>query len=287
MDNTCLVFLHLPKTAGSTLSTVIRWQYRHVPPDQVLRVTERGVDEIDRLSAEQRARLRVVMGHFPYGIHGHLPMPCRYITIARDPVRRVVSVYRYILSTRRHPLHAALASSSMSLEEYVTSGVHREQVENALTAQLAGREEGSGELTERDVEIAIDNLRRFFAVGLTERFDETLILLKRELAWTMPFYFSRNISEAGPRLEDVPSDVIGHIRERNGFDLRVWEVAREMFASAVQAQREDFAREVRRFNLINWAPKALGSFLEPIAPRVRRRLEQRASRHQYMNRGSP
>lgn len=277
MADPCLVFLHLPKTAGSTLSTVLRWQYRHLGPQQVLRLTYRGGEEIDALRPEQRAVLRVVMGHFPFGLHEHLPMPCRYVTIVRDPIRRVISMYRYILATPRHPLHELLTSSSMSLRDYVTSDVHPDQVENALTRQLAGRQEGDGIPSEGDAETAIRNLRAFSAVGLTERFDESLIIFKRTFGWGAPFYFSRNVSDSGPHPQSVQDDVIEPIRDRNGLDLRVRDVAREIFAAQARAQGANFTREVQRFRLMNWGPRAVGGLLEPIAPRVRGALEQRAA----------
>jgi hypothetical protein len=277
----CLIFLHLPKTAGSTLTTVLRWQSRRFGPEGMLRLTsvEEGFAELDRLSPEQLIRLRVLMGHFPYGVHEHLPMPSRYITMIRDPVKRVVSVYRFVLSRPAHPVHGIVTSSSMTLDEYVTSGVHSRQVENALTRQLAGiAEEDDEELTDRHLQAATANLQSFLAVGLTERFDESLILFKRILGWSTPFYFSRNVSRAGPSPVGVSSDVLERIAERNALDLQIYELARSLFRSNVEALDDGFDREVRRFKRLNWAPNALRQVLEPIAPRVRRWLERRASR---------
>jgi Galactose-3-O-sulfotransferase len=278
MTPPCLIFLHLPKTAGSTLSTVLRWQYRHLRPEQILRLSDRGAQEVDALPADRRAGLRLVMGHFPFGIDEHLPMPVQYLTIVRDPVRRVMSTYRYVLGRPKHPLHDVVTSSGMTFADYVESGVHRAQVENALTRQLAGRREDNADVTERDLEVAMANLRRCFVVGLTERFDETLILLKRRLGWRTPFYFSRNVSDPASGPHEVPSDVIQLVRDRNALDLRLRDVAREIFYAELGAERGDFEREVRRFQRLNWGPRTIGSLLEPIAPRVRKRLEHRASR---------
>jgi Galactose-3-O-sulfotransferase len=275
----CLVFLHLPKTGGSTLSTVLRWQYRHVPPEGILRLSERGADEVDALPAERRARLRLVMGHFPFGIDGHLPMPVQYLTMVRDPVRRVISTYRYVQARPEHPLHEALTSPSMSLADYVTSDVHRSQVENALTRQLAGRDEDDDDdVTEHDLEVATENLHRCFVVGLTERFDETLILLKRRLGWRTPFYFSRNVSDPTSAREEINADTIQLVRDRNALDLRLRDVASEIFDAELRAEDGGFDREVSRFQRWNRVPRTMGGLLEPIAPFVRRTLERRAGR---------
>jgi hypothetical protein len=279
MNEPCLIFLHLPKTAGSTLTTVLRWQYRRLRPEQIMRFDTqgRGFDDIGLLPIDHRAQLKVLMGHFPYGVHDHLPNACRYVTIVREPVQRVVSTYRYVLSAPSHPLHETLASSAMSLDEYVSSGIHRFQAENALTRQLAGRDE-EGDLTVHDLEVAERNLRSFLVVGLTEAFDESLILFKRILGWGMPFYFSRNVSGKGPRPERGSDTALDLIRERNGLDLEIYRLAGSLFESLVHQHGRRFDSEVKLFKLLNRGPRALGGVLEPIAPKVRRHLEQRALR---------
>jgi hypothetical protein len=279
-DASCIVFLHVPKTAGSTLTTVLRWQYRRLRPHQVLRVSphESIEEQLDRLGPAI-ADLRVLMGHFPYGAHELLPMPCRYITIVRDPVNRVLSEYRYVLSASGHPLHDALTSSSMDVDEYLSSGIDRFQLENALTRQLSGRDEHDDTPpTEHDVEVASDHLRTFDAVGLTERFDESLVLFKQVLGWSTPLYFRRNVSKAGPASGQVPADVIARIRERNLLDLRIYELAGALFRTRTAAGGDPFVRQLRRFRRLNRVPAALGPILEPIAPVVRRGLERRAAR---------
>jgi Galactose-3-O-sulfotransferase len=279
VQDSCLIFLHLPKTGGSTLTTLLRWQYRSLQPAEIARfiTEERTFEEIDRLPLEQRARIKLLVGHFAYGVHEFIPKPCSYITIVREPAQRVVSLYRYILSAPSHHLHKTLSSSSMSLEDYIGSGIHQFQTENALTRQLAGRDE-EGDLTAHDLEIAKRNLRSCRAVGLTEAFDESVTLFKRILAWGTPFYFNRNVSRKGPRSDEVAATTLELIRERNAFDVELYEVARCQFNFLVEQHGPGFDKEVNRFKLLNRIPQALGGVLDPIAPMIRRGLERRALR---------
>ena len=65
-----LIFLHIPKTAGTTLNRIIEWQYSllaifRMGPDRIRATPER----LKRLPEERRRRLRVVSGHLFYGIH--------------------------------------------------------------------------------------------------------------------------------------------------------------------------------------------------------------------------
>ena len=279
MQDACLIFLHLPKTGGSTLTTLLRWQYRSLHPDQIARfiTVERTFEEIDRLPLEQRARLKLLVGHFAYGVHEYIPKPCSYITIVREPVHRVVSVYRYVLSAPSHPLHETLTSSSMSLDDYVSSGIDHYETDNALTRQLAGRDE-EGHLTPHDLDIAKRNLRSFRAVGLTEAFDESVTIFKHILDWRTPFYFNRNVSKTGPRPNEVSTTTLKLIRERNTFDVELYESARSQFDLLVKQHGPGFNKEVKRFKLLNTIPQALVGVLDPIAPTIRRTLEHRVIR---------
>ena len=279
MQDACLIFLHLPKTGGSTLTTLLRWQYRSLHPDQIMRfiTQERTFEEMDRLPLEQRARLKLLVGHFAYGVHEYIPKPCSYITIVREPVQRVVSVYRYILSAPSHPLHEKLTSSSMSLDDFIGSGIHHYQTDNALTRQLGGRDE-EGDLTPRDVETAQRNLRSFLAVGLTEAFDESMIMMKRILRWRTPFYFNRNMSKTGPRPEELAATTLELIREHNTFDVELYKLARSQFDLLVKQRGPRFNEEVNRFKLLNRLPQALVGVLDPLAPTIRRGLERRVIR---------
>lgn len=66
-DDHCLVFLHIPKTAGSTLATSLVFNY---PPQRTVHVDliDRPVADIENeVPVEDLARARLIRGHLPYG----------------------------------------------------------------------------------------------------------------------------------------------------------------------------------------------------------------------------
>ena len=143
----CVVFLHVPKTAGTTLNGLM---VEHYAPDNfkvgVWGGVRRSLDELRALTADESLRFRCVHGHIPYGVHAHVARPCRYISVFRHPVERVVSWYR-------HRLRKGQLDGSPSLAEYVQSGAF--EIENGMTKRLAGKH-------------LVDGVARRFGGGVAE-----------------------------------------------------------------------------------------------------------------------
>lgn len=251
----CIIFLHIPKTGGVTLKRSLKWKY----PGRLIEEESltRPLAEFERLPLSERASARVVCGHLHYGIHARIPQDCAYITLLREPVARVISYYHYILGHPKHALHADLASSSEPLEEFLRIDP---SVDNHQTRMISGH--GGGELTSRAaepldsdaLEEAKRNLERFLVVGLTERFDETFILIRRALGWKLPYYRTANVAN---RPTTASEDTRERIRERNRLDLELYAFADELLASAVAAEGASFQRELAAFKAWNRIPNAV------------------------------
>jgi hypothetical protein len=97
-DNTCWVYIHLPKTAGSSLSSVLR---QHFGGRRIGGVSIFDVSDKERsLEYLARHRFRLIGGHL-----GRLQVEqleaawpkikFRYFTFLRDPASRLISAYRH------------------------------------------------------------------------------------------------------------------------------------------------------------------------------------------------
>ena len=78
-----IIYVHIPKTAGTTLNTIIE---RHYPPEKRFSLGPRAQEDVARfkaLSAAERARIWMLNGHLAYGLHDYLPGPTAYFTILR------------------------------------------------------------------------------------------------------------------------------------------------------------------------------------------------------------
>jgi Sulfotransferase family len=242
-----LIFLHLPKTAGSTVVHILEREYGR---DAVLPLYDSIFgDEVAELTADQAARTRVIAGHFYFGVHEHVPGRCRYFTFLRDPIRRIVSHYHFVRGQPKHYLHDA--ATSMSIGSYVEFCGAAEP-NNDQTRLLAGRETASAEgtCTPEMLPVAMRNLDRHDVVGLTEEFDRSLLLLAHAFGWRRPYYVKQNVSRGSGRRKELDDETRAAILARNALDVELYRYGRELFERQL-AEHEALSRELRTFMRAN------------------------------------
>ena len=91
-----LVFLHLPRTGGTTLHHLLTAAF---PPEQVC--PERFM-RLRRWPLEELAPFRLFSGHFTISGVDRIPGEKRIATVLRDPRARVISTFQL---WRRHRDH--------------------------------------------------------------------------------------------------------------------------------------------------------------------------------------
>jgi hypothetical protein len=264
----CLVFLHVPKTGGQTIESPL---IRNFPESERIHldILDTRLDEaMGGIPLETRSHARLVWGHLPYGVHLYMPQRCEYFMILREPIARVVSVYKYILRTRDHVLHDRVATEEIPFEEYLESGIDEGQTRNAQTRQLSGKQ--FGVLDRTALVDAKHNLEASLVVGLTECFEETFVLLRRTLGLRMPFYITKNVSPP----YDVSDRAVELARERNELDFELYRFARELFAAQLSRQDRSFDLEVSAYRALRPLSRAAAGR----TGRVLRRLQRAASR---------
>ncbi|MGH2722692.1 MAG: hypothetical protein ACRDI0_00225 [Actinomycetota bacterium] len=276
-DATILIFMHIPKAAGMSLRQIIvrqygpdrvsvpqpqegptllrHWQYLRgeggTAPKALPGFDPNGLPrrELAKLTPDATSRLHVVMGHLWFGLHDALPRPATYMTVLRDPVERVLSLYFY--RRRRQGLTG-------TLDDYLDAGRDFE-LDNGQTRYLCGRLEGVDvrftPCTPAMLEMAKSHLREHFSVvGVAERFDESLLLMARTFGWDRPFYERYNVNRLRPRGRRVPRRVRGRIAEQNRFDRELHAFASRLLDEHLAAQDPPIDRAAvrgfRRSNLL-------------------------------------
>jgi Galactose-3-O-sulfotransferase len=179
-----VLFMHIAKTAGTAFRDTLLENYRqselaYIYPDPPGFLT----GDLGLLPLEQRARIRLAIGHFQYGLHGFFPQPCTYVTIVRNPVSRVISHYHY---RYRQPNAAADQNPGLALIELLEKSPSV-NLDNLMVRCFSGvneRDVPPGHVDREVYDLAVHQLRTSFSfVGHQERSNEAYAVLQQRFGW--------------------------------------------------------------------------------------------------------
>ncbi len=229
-----IVFYHLPKSGGTTLNAILK---RNYPAEAFVECgpdTHAFVAELKTWPAERLAAIRLLQGHFPFGLHDLLPQPARCFTLLRDPIERVISYYYHARRDRAHYLYDLIHDNDWSLADLLASGTALMMNDGQVRLLSAVWGDAPfGGVDESMLAKAIANLRACDMVGVTEQFDRTLILLQREFGWRHIGYARANIGHNRPATKSLSAETIAAVRDCNQMDALLYEEARRLFAERV------------------------------------------------------
>jgi hypothetical protein len=241
-----VAFIHVQRTGGSTLDGILRRQYgSSYAGVGNLKTYRATLDRIRKIGTSPDPGLRAIRGHMAFGVQEFLPPDTRYVTLLRDPVERVISHYHLLLH-RDSPVQdfgLPPMPGRLTLKECVADG--RYLLDNLQTRMLCDSSSPLGEVGFERLEEAKRNLReRFFVVGLTEQFDRSLVLLQSRLSLPRVSYRRRSVAPDRPAASKIGQTTIRLIEKRNALDLELYEVARDLFGVAVEAEGPEFEIDV-------------------------------------------
>lgn len=266
MASAPLIFLHIPRTGGTTLRSILRRQNQGAEFSVAATVSAHlgrkwmDVPASEReqyarsvllgMTPQERAEITLLEGHMDFGWHALLGRPARYVALAREPVERMVSLYRYVLGLPRHPHRAAIQERRLSVVGYMESGLAM-TADNGMIRRLSGLGNAIpfGQCTREHLDLARRNLREhFLIVGPTGRFDEFLLYLERALVWqARPFYARENASHATAELGRIEAADIAGIKSLNALDCELFESIQADFTTKIAEEFDDMPDALARF----------------------------------------
>lgn len=237
MKNCPLIFIHIHKTAGTTFHDVVQ---KHFRQDQILFLhgtfdLSDCAASIQAAQAERSERIEYIAGHFPFGLHKHLGCEQNYVTFLRDPVERVFSHYHFLRQARVGGYYLQNRNiercdvTSRTLAEFLESGLFY-AVDNGQVRALSGvgNSVPYGKLSGEHLQMAIENGSSHIRVtGITEKFDESLYLMRKVLDWPKIYYRVRHRNTKKPCT--LSADDRKVIEPYTSLDEQLYQAAIEKF----------------------------------------------------------
>ncbi len=234
-----LLFLHLPKTAGTSFYLTLLNLFGDA---HVLRLAMEAPGthaKIEQLLAEGDPELSCLTGHLPAFLFGSNMEKFRGFTILRNPIQRVMSLHRFLHEHTPAELATYGLAPGFSFDDFITGRHPRlySQVNNGMTRMLCNDERAVYSQHDlfwkvEDEKAILDtavSLLEQIDFGLSERMEETLDLFSEafQLQYKLP-----NITEntTDPGSEEGTAANIRKIAEANILDIALYEHAAALFA---------------------------------------------------------
>ncbi len=264
-----IIFLHIPKTAGTTFrQQVLDRVYKN---ENCFHINRRNnpVEEFLKLDSQAKRNLLLITGHLQYGFHGYLDEDCRYITFLRDPIGRIISHYNF---TKQNKLiNKEIIQKNLTLKEYALSDLSPE-LDNGQTRQLSGLNVPINKIDQNVLNAAKINISKHIDIGITEQFDESLILLKEKYNWQgFLLYYKENVSRK-KRSVVIDDDTIEAIKLRNRYDVELYNWCVQLFDEELD-KVEILHRKLIIFKTVNWFYSYVWGFPMLSAKRIYKKIK--------------
>jgi len=262
-----LVFVHIEKSAGTSLIHILRRNYFLKYCDvRPLKAGSNGVFTMDDFNKYIKINpgMECLSGHSvkPYGDIMTIP-DLQLITLLRDPVKRYISQYQHWIEKK---------TINLPFDDFLKI----ESVSNFQTKKIAGTD---------DIDLAKHKLDDFFLVGTLENFDEFLLFLRNKLVDVNldPAYHRLNQAKKAGMAEEIMHRFLPQIEERNQNDIILYNYVqdkiREKNRLEYGASIDDDVARFRSSNKVSIKGKLKSNldflyrklYLEPVTNRLRKK----------------
>lgn len=183
-DQSLIFFVHIPKTAGTSLRFMLDACFKEndvFPNQNDIRANEGLYPELNQifgLDLDRLSNLKLINGHYPMQVADNWLIDLRLITFFRRPAERVVSHLKHLKKNDKN-------CRKLSLKEIYFK--HKGSLVNLQLRILKNRQYTTANLlnfesTSFNEQKLVETLNRFTAFGIVEEFDQSMAWISDALS---------------------------------------------------------------------------------------------------------
>ncbi|MGB0177898.1 MAG: sulfotransferase family 2 domain-containing protein, partial [Owenweeksia sp.] len=181
-DQMATVFIHIPKTAGTTLTELLLKNYRSSEIEHIPEGGKKNAGELQKQSQEKAC----IFGHFRY--HEELRTPDNFLfTFLRKPEDRFISNFFHLQREGSYTAKSLPEAMEEFLQEENLKKNGNWNTHTYFLAGTPGRKFFKND-EEHHVKLALQRLESLDFVGITENFEQSVYMLGQSLGWKKWYY---------------------------------------------------------------------------------------------------
>jgi hypothetical protein len=236
-----LLFLHIPKCGGMSFYATLT---KHLGPTvaDLYNKSQRNLGDTPLLM--QDATKTAYCGHFSFGLHQWINRPCYYVSMVREPVSRLVSLY-YFLRNMWPEFHKKLTHVGYTHTKTFVPEFHADfldwffenredakvffscpspELDNGMVRRFSGYGLNPAPCPSEALGKAKDNIEKYFSfVGIVERYSESLKMVATIFRLAGLEEHLANKTSRKPQGLGLPPDIISKISAMNPLDLALYD----------------------------------------------------------------
>jgi len=255
-----LFYLHIPKAAGSTLLSIIERNYEFeemlVNYNNDFRDPHKFLDDYGK-SLSKNHKIKILCGHFGFGLHRSIDPQSRYLSMLRNPVSRVYSLYKHL---RRNPRSIVKNLDQISIDQFLDQGLFID-ADNGQVRRLCGIENVNyripfGGCSNEMLDLAKDNLKSYCTFGLCEYFDASILYFQNCFDWKTINYNIRNNAPKSDNSKSLSNSNVELIKQVNHLDIQLYDYAIELFKEKLNVLNIDIKSNLQdHSSSVLWSKK--------------------------------
>jgi len=242
------IFMHIPKNGGTTFHSILNRIYRHENIFTISSINNKQTNEalLKAMPEQERHAYKIIKGHAVFGLHQYTAPNAKYLTYLRKPEDRIASFYYYVLRKPGNKLYGTIKDNNLSLYDFVTQ-VDSMDLNNCQIRWISGIDDKEELMLEK----ALENIDNYFDfVGITEKYNECLILLQHLFNWSSPYYLMQNKTKNRPKKDQIDAKTLEAINAYNHGDNQLYTIISERISTKIKNE-PNLKRDLRKLQFYN------------------------------------